>query len=101
MALHGDVYSACSEWQRNVYLTLNKHDMYAKMLTYRPQSQPPKYRLHDERIAANSCLGNDYEMSFLVIALTKLESFKLEGETWNQGDFEDLLGCPANWGRIL
>ena len=92
---YGDWYARLQEWMDKVNLVLNTKDMHAKLMTYRPHHAAPKSKRYVERI-----LGKDekYEMSMLVIALTKEESLKLQQESWDHG----VNDCfPSSRGRIL
>ena len=88
---HGDWYEGLHKWTEQVNRVLNKIDMYAKLMTYKPYTVAPMSRSHAGRIV-HRC-GSCYEMSFLVIALTEEESKRLMLERWDHGTNGKCLSC--------
>ena len=79
---YGDWYAALRRWMDDVNDTLNEIDMHAKLVTYKPFNNAPRSRFFGDRTAGKD---HNYEISFLVIALTKAESLKLQQESWDHG----------------
>lgn len=92
---YGDWYEALRKWTDNVNGTLRTMGMYAQLVTYKPFSLAPKSKFYARRSAGK---GRDYEMSFLVIALTPTESATLEQEGWDHGVHD---ACMSGRGRCL
>ena len=92
---YGDWYGALRGWMDDVNNTLNRVDMHAKLMTYKPFNNAPKSRLFGDRTSGKD---HNYEMSFLVIALTKDESMKLQQESWDHGVNDK---CTSGIGRCL
>lgn len=79
----------------DVNSTLNRVDMHAKLITCKPFNNAQKSRLSGDRTSGKD---HNYEMSFLVIALTKDESIKLQQESWDHGVNDK---CTSGIGRCL
>ena len=92
---YGDWYAALRRWMDEVNATLNQIDMHAELMTYKPFNNAPRSRLFGDRTAGKD---HNYEMSFLVIALTKEESVKLQQEGWDHGVNDK---CTSGIGRCL
>jgi len=92
---YGDWYEALRRWTDKVNETLRTMGMHAQLVTYKPCSLAPRSKFYARRIAGK---GRDYEMSFLVIALTPTESATLEQEGWDHGVHD---GCMSGRGRSL
>lgn len=92
---YGDWYTALMKWQENVNARLSLYGMYAKLVTYKPYNAAPRSRLYNQRITGKD---ENYEMSFLVIALNLQESRKLADESWDHGVNDR---CTSGIGRCL
>lgn len=92
---YGDWYDKLNKWQIKVNETLNRYEMHAKLMTYKPHNGAPRSKLYSQRVAGKD---HNYEMSFLVIALTKEESEKLILESWDHGVNDK---CTSGIGRCL
>ena len=92
---YGDWYRGLDKWMKTVNMELNKIDMHAKLLTYKPHSRAPKSMFHGQRVTGKD---HNYEMSFLAIGLNKAASEKLISESWDHGVND---GCMSGHGRIL
>jgi len=79
---YGDWYVGLKDWMDKVNMELNRLGMHAKLVTYKPYHKAPKSRNYGDRVAGKN---HDYEMSFLIIALTHKESLKLQEESWDHG----------------
>jgi len=93
---YGDWYDGLDKWMSKVNTVLNRKEMHAKLMTYKPYSGAPKSRNYGTRTAGKD--PGNYEMSFLVIALNKQESLKLQSESWDHGVNDR---CTSGIGRIL
>ena len=93
---YGDWYEGLRKWMLKVNISLNRKDMHAKLVTYKPFTGAPRSRNYGNRTAGKE--ADKYEMSFLVIALTKAESIKLQQESWDHGVHDK---CTSGIGRIL
>ena len=92
---YGDYYKKLREWMKNVNITLNQNGMHAKLVTYKPFNNAPKSKTFGDRVAGKN---HDYEMSFLIIALTEGESIVLQNESWDHGINDE---CTSGIGRCL
>ena len=93
---YGDWYDGLRKWMLKVNSTLNTRDMHAKLVTYKPFAGAPRSRNFGNRTTGKE--ADKYEMSFLVIALTKEESVKLRQESWDHGVNDN---CTSGVGRLL
>ena len=91
----GDWFADLRRWQDDVNKTLSKHDLHAKLVTYKPYSKAPKSKNYGTRTAGKD---DHYEMSFLVIAMDKSESLKLQSESWDHGVNDTWI---SGIGRVL
>lgn len=92
---YGDWYAALKNWMDDVNNVLNQVDMHAKLVTYKPFNYAPRSALFEDRTRGKD---QNYEMSFLIIALTKEESIKLQIESWDHGINDK---CTSGIGRCL
>jgi len=92
---YGDWYRGLIKWMDTVNMELNKLEMHAKLLTYKPHQRAPKSMFHGQRVTGKD---EKYEMSFLAIGLNKAASEKLISESWDHGVND---GCLSGHGRIL
>ena len=93
---YGDWHEGLDKWMQRVNKTLNKKEMHAKLLTYKPFTGAPKSKNYGNRTTGKE--ADKYEMSFLAIALTKEESMKLQQESWDHGVNDK---CTSGIGRNL
>ena len=92
---YGDWHVGLQKWQDDVNFVLNRNDMHVKLITYKPWQIAPKSKLHYRRIVGKN---HDYEMSMMVISLTKAETEKLKMQSWNQGVNNTYI---SGIGRVL
>ena len=92
---YGDWYIALKNWMNDVNNVLNQADMHAKLVTYKPFNYAPRSALFEDRTGGKD---QNYEMSFLIITLTKEESIKLQIESWGYGINDR---CTSGIGRCL
>ena len=92
---YGDWHAGLRKWQDDVNFVLNRNDMHVKLITYKPWQIAPKSKLHYRRIVGKN---HDYEMSMMVISLTKAETEKLKMQSWNQGVNNTYI---SGIGRVL
>ena len=92
---YGDWHAGLRKWQDDLNFVLNRYDMHIKLITYKPWQKAPKSKLHSFRIAGKN---HDYEMSMMLISLTKDETEKLKMQSWHQGVNDT---CTSGIGRVL